>query len=85
MVMVYWRGSRSGFVYNTLILFFRNCLFIVLSSGEGGIALGKKRVWPVCKETHGIFGVGFRKGEGIIFYLLRLKKMAYSGIDFTVH
>lgn len=84
-LMIYWRGSRSGFVYHTFILFLRKCLYIIVPSGKGGITLGKRRVWPVCKETYVTFGVGFKTGEEIIFTLYVWVRIAYSEIDFTVH
>lgn len=52
-----------------ILLYYFSEIVYNLSSGKSGITLGKKLsgLLPVCKNTHGNFVVGFKKGEEIIF------------------
>lgn len=72
--MAYWRGSKSGFVYNTFILFFRNCLQSLKWKKWHHTGKDAFRAVASLQEYSWEFCCWLQKGRRNYFCLLNLNK-----------
>lgn len=63
--VLYWRGSRNSVDYKSFTLFCKK-LSVSFSPMDKAALHRERKVWSICKGTHGTFGFGFKKREQII-------------------